>query len=133
MLPDHVVWSPRQAVIDLHRLSIERFGGSHGIRDDDGIDAALARPQQLAAYQETGLSIFELAAALGYGLVKIRHPFVDGNKRAGWFSMFVFLRLNGYYLDASERAATEAIVGVASGGITEAELADFLARESYAQ
>jgi death on curing protein len=126
---DSIVWLPRQALIDLHARSIAQFGGASGIRDEGPIDAALARPQQMIAYGGAD-NLFALAAALGFSIVKNRHPFVDGNKRAGFFSMFVFLRLNGRYLDAPEREATAMIFSVASGDRSEAELTEFLKTNS---
>ncbi len=32
-------------VLFVHGMLIERFGGSHGIRDIDALESALARPQ----------------------------------------------------------------------------------------
>jgi death-on-curing protein len=54
---------------------IERFGGSHGLRDQGALESALARPQ-------TGyyLDLIEEAAALWESLSQ-NHPFIDGNKR----------------------------------------------------
>lgn len=129
--PDEPVWLPKQTIIDLHARSIELFGGSHGIREEAGIDAALDRPRQVLAYGDATGNLHELAAAMGFAFAKIRHPFVDGNKRVAWFSMFTFLRINGLYLDAPERIATEMMVGVASGERSEQDLAQFLQQYSY--
>lgn len=132
-LAEQIVWLPKQAVLDLHARALERFGGAAGIRDEGGIDAALARPHQLLAYGDAGaLTLFDLAAATGYSILKTRHPFVDGNKRACWFTIFVFLRLNGFYLDVPERVATEIVLAVAAGQKSERDLAGFLADNSYA-
>lgn len=121
-----IVVPPLRAIIDLHRQSIDRFGGSHGIRDHAGIEAALGRAEQIIAYGGDGVGIAHVAAAIGFGLCKIRHPFVDGNKRAAWFTMFVTLRLNGLYLDAREDDATAIVLAVADGSRTEADLVAFL-------
>ncbi len=122
-----IVWLPMQSVIDAHRASLRRFGGAEGIRDEGAIAAALARPQQLLAYGDSSaLTLFDLSAALGFSILKNRHPFVDGNKRAGWLAMFMFLRINGYYIDAPEREVVKMIFAVAAGNKSEAELAAFL-------
>ncbi len=122
-----IVLPPLQAILDLHRQSIDRFGGSHGVRDLGGVEAALARAEQMIAYGEGEVTVLRVAAAIGFSLTKNRHPFVDGNKRAGWFAMFVTLRLNGLYLDAREADATAAVLGVADGSMSEDALVAFLA------
>ena len=121
-----IVLPPLQALLDLHRQSIDRFGGAHGVRDPAGVEAALARAEQLIAYGGDDITLFQVAAAIGHSLCKNRHPFVDGNKRAAWFTMFVTLRLNGHYLDARETEATAMVLGVADGSRSESDLAAFL-------
>ncbi len=127
-----IVLPPLQAVLDLHRQSIERFGGSHGVRDTGGVEAALARAEQMVAYGGDALTIIEVAAAVGFSLCKIRDPFVDGNKRAAWFTMFITLRLNGLYLDARESEATATVLAIAEGSQTEADLVAFLGANARA-
>ena len=125
-----IVLPPLQAILDLHRQSVDRFGGSHGVRDLGGVEAALARAEQLIAYGGEAIGVHEVAAAIGYSITKNRHPFVDGNKRAGWFAMFVTLRLNGWYLDAREADATAIVLGVADGSVDETTLVEFLRTNS---
>lgn len=68
-------------LMEAHRLLIERFGGSHGVRGDgiQLLDSALGALNHRLAYS-SDLSVFEVA-----GLTCLRvaqaHPFVDGNKR----------------------------------------------------
>jgi death on curing protein len=126
----NLVLPPLQALLDLHRQSIDRFGGSHGVRDLGGVEAALAPAEQLIAYGGDDVSLFAIAAAIGHSLCKNRHPFVDGNKRAAWFAMFAVLRLNGYYLDAREVDATAMVLGIADGSRSEADLVEFLRTNS---
>ena len=121
-----IVLPPLAAVLDLHRQSIDRFGGSHGVRDVNGVEAALARAEQLAAYGGDDVSVARIAAAIGHSICKNRHPFVDGNKRAAWLVMFVTLRLNGWYLDVREADAVAMVLGVADGSRSEEDLAAFL-------
>ncbi len=125
-----IVLPPLQAILDLHRQSIDRFGGSHGVRDMGGVEAALARAEQNIAYGGDAVGVAQVAAAIGFSLTKNRHTFVDGNKRAGWVAMFVTLRLNGWYLDARESDATAIVLGVADGSVDEAALIAFLEASS---
>jgi len=126
-----IILPPLQALLDLHRQSIDRFGGAHGVLDPGGVEAALACAEQVIAYGSDGVTLFQVAAAIGHSLCKNRHPFVDGNKRAAWFTMFVTLRLNGQYLDVREADATAMVLGVADGSRSEADLLAFLAANSH--
>jgi death-on-curing protein len=87
-----------------HRL-IERFGGLHGVRDKNAVEAVVFRPQ-LGYYR----SLEEEAAALMESLCN-NHGFLDGNKRIAFTAADVFLRRNGFYLDVEGHAGYEFIDG----------------------
>jgi death-on-curing protein len=74
-----------------HRL-IDLFGGTHGVRDQGAVEAAVFRPQ-IGYYN----SIEEEAAALMESLAN-NHGFIDGNKRIAFTAADVFLRRNGFYI-----------------------------------
>ena len=107
-------------VLAMHADQIERYGGSHGVRDPGLLEAALFRPQ-------TGYyaDLIEEAAALWESMSQ-NHPFIDGNKRTAFLAAYVFLRINGLRLAADEVAATNHVLGLASGDATEAQFADWL-------
>jgi death-on-curing protein len=121
------VWVDKQLLLLLHDESLAEHGGAAGIRDEGLLDSALARPMNLIAYGEPDLA--ELAASYGVGLAK-NHPFVDGNKRAAFLAVGLFLRLNGHRLNASPAAATVAMIDVAAGTLNEADFADWIRRHS---
>jgi death-on-curing protein len=102
---------------------IAEHGGLDGMRDDNLLLSALARPRNLQAYGAP--SLFEMAAALGYGLAR-SHPATDGNKRIALASIDVFLQLNGWELVAAEPEAVVVIRELAAGEIDEAELARWI-------
>ncbi len=79
-------------VLELHRILIERFGGSPGLRDPGLLESALMRPQ--TGYYKT-LSLE--GAALLQSLCQ-NHAFVDGNKRVAFAVTAIFLRMNGFRL-----------------------------------
>ncbi len=81
-------------VLAIHADQIERYGGSHGIRDAGLLEAALYRPQ-------TGyyVGLIEEAAALWESLSQ-NHAFIDGNKRTAFAAMYTFLAINGARLTA---------------------------------
>ena len=120
-------WVLREVVLMLHDQSLARFGGSAGVRDEGLLDSALGKPQNLFAYGQPGL--FELAASYAFGLVK-NHPFIDGNKRAGFVVAVVFLELNGYKFQASEVDATLQTLALAAGDMSEAAFATWLKTHS---
>ena len=78
----------------MHTDQIERYGGSHGVRDHGLLEAALYRPQ-------TGYyaDLIEEAAALWESLSQ-NHPFVDGNKRTAFAATYTFLAINGARITA---------------------------------
>jgi death-on-curing protein len=103
---------------------LREHGGSPGLRDENLLESALARPRHLFAY-ESEVDAAGLAAAYGFGIAR-NHPFVDGNKRTALMAMYVFLGLNGWTLEADEAEAVRTILALAAGDLTEARLAAWL-------
>ena len=118
---DEPIWISRDAAEAIHHEQLRAHGGRWGIRDETLLESALARPQQKWAY-ESGAVLTDLAAAYGFGIAK-NHPFIDGNKRTAFMTLFSFLYANGVHLQASEPEAVTVMLGVASGELGEAELA----------
>lgn len=116
-------WIDKRALLLLHDESLAEHGGLSGLRDEGLLDSALARPEHAAIYGEPDFA--ELAALYGTGLAK-NHAFVDGNKRAAFLAMGLFLYLNGYRLTAPQAQATLAILAIASGEWDDATLAAWL-------
>ncbi|MFY7855156.1 MAG: type II toxin-antitoxin system death-on-curing family toxin [Rubrivivax sp.] len=116
-------WIDRRALLLLHDESIAEHGGAPGIRDEGLLESALARPLNLVAYGEPDWA--ELAASYGVGLAK-NHPFVDGNKRAAFLAVGLFLALNGRRLVATQAEATMTMLAVAAGSLDEPAFAAWL-------
>jgi death-on-curing protein len=98
------------------------------IRDVGLLDSALARPRSSAFGDDAYQSIELKAAALLHSLVK-NHPLVDGNKRLGWLSATVFLRLNGHRPTLSHDDAFGLVVNIAGGDLALSDIARRLAVE----
>lgn len=111
----------------MHDQQLTEHGGAPGLRDEGLLDSALARAQNLHAYGETDLCT--LAAAYAVGIAR-NHPFIDGNKRTALLTAYVFLRLNGRTLNASEAEAVEIMMETAAGRITDQAFADWLRRNT---
>ena len=120
-------WLTREAVLAIHAQLLARFGGSSGIRDDNMLESALAKPRQLHAYGQP--NAYEMAAAYAFGIVK-NHPFIDGNKRAGFVAAYTFLGVNGIDFTASEEEAVIFTRGLAAGDVTIEEYALWLRKSS---
>lgn len=116
-------WVNRQVLLLLHDESLAEHGGAPGLRNEGLFDSALARPLNLALYENPDLA--SLAASSGVGLAK-NHPFVDGNKRAAFLAIGMFLAINGFRLTATQVEATLAVLDVASGVMDEAAFAQWI-------
>ena len=93
-------------VLAIHADQIERYGGSHGVRDLGLLEAALYRPQ-------TGYSVdlIEEAAALWESLAQ-NHAFIDGNKCVAFAAMYTFLAINGARFTAVAQETYDFVAGL---------------------
>lgn len=123
-------WIDKQLLVILHDESLAMHGGASGIRDEGLLDSALSRAMNLAAYGSPDFA--ELAAAYGVGLAK-NHAFVDGNKRAAFLSVGLFLGLNGYKLTATQVDATLTMLAVAAGEMDEPSFATWIRSKAAAR
>lgn len=117
-------WIDRVVVEAVQFDLVREHGGMPGLRDENGLESALARPRQRRAYKPEA-DLAELAAAYGHGLAA-NHPFNDGNKRIAFLVMAVFLELNGRELAAPETEVVTVMLAVAAGELDEEGLASWL-------
>lgn len=117
-------WLRIDAVLAIHRRQLAEHGGGDGVRDLGLLESALARPQNIAAY-EADADIARLAAAYAFGIAR-NHPFVDGNKRTSLVACRTFLLLNGYQVSATAAEKYLTFLSLAEGTLTENDLADWL-------
>jgi death on curing protein len=123
-------WIDKSVLLVLHDESLALHGGASGVRDQGLLDSALARPVNLAAYGTPDFA--DLAACYGAGLAQ-NHPFVDGNKRAAFLAVGLFLFLNGKRLTATQVDATVTMLALAAGELEEADFSAWLRRNSVAR
>lgn len=116
-------WVDRKALLLLHDESLAEHGGASGIRDEGLLDSALARPVNLALYETPDAAA--LAASYALGLSR-NHPFLDGNKRAAFLAVGLFLARNGFRLQATQADATLTMLGLAAGDLSETAYAEWL-------
>jgi death-on-curing protein len=120
------VWVSRLVLDAVHFDQLREHGGLPGVREENTLEAVLARPQQRWHY-EPASDLATLAAAYGWGLVT-SHPYRDGNKRIAFLAMAIFLGLNGYEIEAPQEEVVTTMLAAAAGQRSEAELADWVRR-----
>lgn len=108
----------------IHNDQLREHGGLPGVRDENVLESALARPRQKWAY-EPGTDLPGLAAAYAFGFVK-NHPYRDGNKRIGFLVLVTFLGVNGVEFDAPEAEVVATIVSLADGTTSESDLTEWI-------
>src|SRR5205807_550436 len=113
-------WVDRLVLDAVHVDQLREHGGLPGIRDENALESAVARPKHRWHYEPRS-DLATLAAAYGWGLAT-SHAYRDGNKRIAFLAMAVFLELNGYRLEAPEPEVVQVMVGVAAKGVAELSL-----------
>lgn len=122
--PPKPLWVSRLVLDAVHLDQLREHGGLPGVREENTLEAVLARAQQRRHYKPQS-DLATLAAAYGWGLVT-SHPYRDGNKRTAFLAMAIFLGLNGYDLEATQEAVVATMLAAAAGQLTETQLADWV-------
>ncbi|WP_417513133.1 type II toxin-antitoxin system death-on-curing family toxin [Minwuia sp.] len=117
------IWIEPATIKAIHEEQIREHGGIEGIRDQGLLEAALARPQQIAAYGSD--DVVDLVSGYVYGIAR-NHAFLDGNKRTAFVAGELFLVLNGYELVADDVDAVTTMLRVADGTLDEEDFQEWL-------
>ncbi|HAK60251.1 MAG TPA: type II toxin-antitoxin system death-on-curing family toxin [Nitrospiraceae bacterium] len=112
-------------VIEIHEDQIQRYGGADGLRDINLLSSAIAMPYSSFSGAFLHTSLFDMAAAYAFHLSQ-NHPFVDGNKRTALAAALVFLELNGTTISDQTGKLYDAMLSLAQGKLTKADLAKLL-------
>jgi len=112
-------------VLTIHKKLIEDFGGSNGVRDTNALDSALKRPYQTFDSTDLYPTPQEKAAAIIESIL-INHPFIDGNKRTGYFLMRSILLLNKLDISAIEEEKYTFVIDIASGKLKFQEILSWI-------
>lgn len=109
-------------VVDAAHLDqLRAHGGLPGVRDENALEAVLARARNKWGYERT-TDLAALGAAYAFGIIT-SHPYRDGNKRIAFLTMVVFLGLIGYDFEASERDVVTMMLAAADHRASEEDLA----------
>jgi death on curing protein len=117
-------------ILLVHDDQVDLYGGSHGVRDLNLLDSALAQPQATFGGSFLHGDLFEMAAAYLFHIVQ-NHPFIDGNKRTGAVAALLFLDLNGIEIDAPKGSLYDLTLSVAKGQAGKAEVAEFFRTHAH--
>ncbi len=120
-----IIWIEKELALAIHDRQLAEHGGSSGVRAEELLDSALARPQQLHAYGDPSPDLADLAATLAYGLAR-NHPFVDGNKRTAAVVCETFINLNDSALNAEDSELFPRYLALAEGKLALEEFAAWL-------
>jgi len=115
--------------IKIHEILINEYGGTHGMRDLNSLKSALARPFASFDQKELYPSIFSKAAALIESLIS-NHPFLDGNKRVGYFFLRFFLLSHNYDIQATQQEKYDFVISIATGNLSFEEIRAWITEKS---
>lgn len=120
-----MIWISAEDILLIHSRVIEGSGGLDGLRDRNGLEAAIAAPMQTFDGQELYPSDIEKIARLGFGLAS-NHAFVDGNKRISAMMTQLLLKWNGYDLTLRTGELADMFIALADGTAKEKDLLDWV-------
>lgn len=114
-------------ILALHDRVIEKTGGSFGVRDEGGLQSAIARPFQTFGGDDLYPTDFLRAAALLHSICN-NHPFIDGNKRTALLGAAFLLHTVGVELEIPVDDGERFMLDVAQGAGSVEEIAQTLER-----
>lgn len=121
----------KEIILKLHELSITRYGGSRGIRDEGLMYSAIARPYQSFGGEDLYPTVFEKAAAIAESII-INHSFIDGNKRTGFMAMMAILEVSKIGIILSNDDIYRFIITISTGESKYEQIVDWLKQNTDA-
>ena len=106
-----------EQVLFIHARIIDETGGAHGVRDIGLLQSAVGRPRATFGGKDLYPDIFRKTATLAESLAK-NHSFIDGNKRTAMASASLFLSMNGFHLETSQKELVRFAIELAVGHVT---------------
>ena len=118
-------WIRLDVVLAIHAEQLAEHGGLEGLRDQSGLESAIASPRNLLAYGSPTPDMAALAAQYAFAL-GCNQVFIDGNKRTALVVCRTFLILNGHDLAASQDEKYTVIMKMDNREIDAATLAAWI-------
>lgn len=119
-------------VLRIHEKLISEYGGAQGIRDENLLVSSISRPYSGFGDEDFYPTAEEKAAAVFESIVK-NHPFIDGNKRTGYFLLRAMLLSGNKDLTANEDQKYDFVIQVASGNLDFAAILDWIKSNSLSR
>ncbi len=126
-MKEEPTWILDEVIVAIHNRQLAEHGGGTGLRDKGLLESALNAPKTKFHYEQS--SIEACAACYAFSIAK-NHPFVDGNKRTAYICMLLFLKLNGYELEATTEEKIKIMLNLAAGNVDQSELSEWLKKHS---
>lgn len=118
------MWLERAVVDSVQLEQLREHGGLAGVRDENALESALARAENLWSHEGV-TDVAKLGATYAWGIAR-NHPYRDGNKRIGFLAMAIFVELNGYRFETTEEEVVQVMLAIADRRCTEADLVDWI-------
>lgn len=115
----------KDIILLLHALSISKYGGLEGIRDEGLVESASSRPYQTFGGEDLYPSIYEKAAAITESII-INHPFLDGNKRTGFLAMLAMLESGKLEVNVTNDEIYSFIISISTGKTKFEQIVEWL-------
>lgn len=119
----------KEIVLRLHELSILKYGGSAGIRDEGLMESAIARPYQTFGGEYLYKTVFEQAASIAESII-INHPFIDGNKRTGFLAMLAVIDHENFVISTTNDEIYNFTIKISTGELKFEQIVDWLKHNS---
>ncbi len=114
-----------EEILLIHFKLIERYGGSHGLRDSERIKSVVAAPRQELFGAEQYSDLCEKAAVYAHNIIG-DHPFTEGNKCTGITTAVIFLQRNKQSFTAKQGELENFAVRIATGRLDVPTIAAWL-------
>ncbi len=114
-----------EEVLKIHKLLIDQFGGSDGVRDVGALNSAINRPFATFDKQELYPEPIEKSAAILESIVT-NHPFIDGNKRTGYVLARLLLLKSGLDIYATQNDKYDLVIAVSKGELKFEQIKNWL-------
>jgi death-on-curing protein len=118
-------WIRLDVVLAIHAEQLAEHGGLEGLRDQGGLESAIASPRNLLAYGSPTPDIAAMGAQYAFAIA-CNQVFIDGNKRTALVVFRTFLLLNGHDLQASQNEKYTTMMKLANREIDAVGLADWI-------
>jgi len=116
---------PKDKILKYHKMQIDRFGGLHGLRDENVLDSALGSAFQTFDGKDLHETTIDKIASICHHLIA-NHAFVDGNKRIGVQVMLMLLDINHFKIRFNQTELVNLGLGIAAGNYKQPNIKEWI-------